>query len=176
MGNHFVRLARDQPLEHLLLAFGKRLHPIANHRQARFAFTVLGVAGQRRSNGGEQNFIVERLFDEVDGARLHRFDREGNIAMPCHDDDRQACLQFSQAALELQPVHLGHANIGNDAASLDVGKDLQEIDGRGMHAHGEAGGAQQKGQGLAHGHVIVDHVNDPVSWHGILPPALQCAG
>ena len=57
------------------------------------------------ADGGEDRLVVERLLDEVDGARLHRLHRQRNVAMAGDDDDRKvAALALSRRSRSMPVI------------------------------------------------------------------------
>ena len=83
---------------------------------ARLALGVLGAAREGRPDRADQDLVVERFLDEVDGARLHRLDGKRDVAVTGDHDDRNRDLARPKPALKLDSVHLGHPDVGDDAA------------------------------------------------------------
>ena len=69
----------------------------------------------------QQNFVVERLFQKVDGADLHRLDRQRHVAMAGDDDDRHVDFHFAQSPQQIDAAHSGHAHVGDHAARPSPG-------------------------------------------------------
>jgi hypothetical protein len=69
---------------------------------------------------------------------LHRLHGHGHVAMTGHHDHGKAGFQLGEPALQFQPIHLRHADVGDHATRLGVRQDLQERHRRIVNAHGEA--------------------------------------
>ena len=65
---------------------------------------------------GEQLVVIEGLFQEIDGADLHRFDRERNVAVAGDHDHRNIGVEFLDAAQQIDAGDIRHAHVGDDAA------------------------------------------------------------
>ena len=60
---------------------------------------------------------LERLADVVVGAGLHRLEREIDVAVRAHHDDRGRVLLGLERGEQIEAAHLRHAHVGED----DVG-------------------------------------------------------
>ena len=67
-------------------------------------------------DGGDQLRVVDRLLDEILGARLDGGDRHRHVGMAGDQHDRQRDAAARQLAHELDAVHARHAHVGDDAA------------------------------------------------------------
>ena len=67
----------------------------------------------------QNRLLIERLLDEIDGAGLHRLDRERHVAVAGDDDGGKAAGLGSQLLQQLDAGHVGHAHIGDEAAAPD---------------------------------------------------------
>ena len=72
-------------------------------------------ASHRRLDPVEQQLVVERLFDEVHGAGLHRLNSDRNVAVAGEDDDLKLDGAFGEFSLQLQPAHAGDPHIQQQA-------------------------------------------------------------
>jgi hypothetical protein len=76
-----------------------------------------GIAGYlpgTRQGGldrSDQALIVERLLDEIDGARLHCPHCGLHIAVPGHDDYRRTKAKTIESSLKLESIHFRHPDI-----------------------------------------------------------------
>ena len=113
----------------------------------------------------QDRLLVERLLDEIDGAGLHRLDRQRHVAMAGDDDGGKAAGLRSQLLQQLDAGHVGHAHVGDQAAALDAREAGKKGGRRVVEAHGKARRAQQEGERLPHGLVVIDDMNDPVIRH-----------
>ena len=100
------------------------------------------------------------LFRSINGAQSHRFNGEGNVPMSGDDDDWRSDLELSQLPQQVDAAELGHSHIGDDAARLDRGRNLQEDGGGLVRPHIEAGRPQLESKRLAHRLVVVDDMDD----------------
>src|SRR6516164_143415 len=97
---HHLELARREHFE-LGLELG----------HAFFLLPPLAVALQRIGDGIQEILIAERLGEEIDGARLHRSYRHGDIAMGGDEDDRDLDIGIDQLGLEIEPAALRQPDI-----------------------------------------------------------------
>ena len=65
---------------------------------------------------GEQSGIGEWPLDEIDGASLHRPHRQWNVAVTGDHDQWKIQRTISQMLLKFEPIHLGHADVDDEAA------------------------------------------------------------
>ena len=163
--------------QHLALPQGEAGQPIARRRGLGAEALALDAAAQRLMHRAEQRLIVEGLFQKIDGAGLHRLNRERHIGMGGDDDDRQIEMSRLDLDEQLQAAGAGHAHIGDDAASLARLDARQKIARGRMGAHVEILCFQKKPQGIADGGVIVDDMNDGGNArHARAPPIRGPAG
>ena len=120
----------------------------------------LGAAGQRGPDGRQQDLVVERLLDEIDGARLHGLDGERHVAVARHDDHRQGGLDLARdgAAAPGRPFRGMRTSVTTQPSSTS-GRTFRKATAEFVDAHGKAGGAQQEGQRLPDVDVVVDDMN-----------------
>ena len=123
----------------------------------------------------ENGAVRERLFDEVDGTGLDRFDRHGDVAVAGDDDDRELRRGIGQSPLQLQPIHLRHAHVDQGASGQRPGQSIQKGPARFVGVDVVAGGFQQRTQGIADRIVIVDDGDSgcPFSHRPRLRPAAR---
>ena len=72
-------------------------------------------------HGVQQRLLIERFLDEIDGAGLHRLDRERHVAVTGDDDGGKVAGFGSQLLQELNASHVGHPHIGDETPALDGG-------------------------------------------------------
>jgi len=111
---------------------------------------------------GQHDRFLEWFFDEVDRARLHRLNRDGDVAVPGHDNHRQADAALAQRLLDFESAHLGHAHVEQDAAGGKVHARIEQFGSRGISLHHETRSAQHEAGRAADGFVVVDQVNQAV--------------
>ena len=76
------------------------------------------------------------------------------------DDDRHGVLELPQSSQQVDTAELGHSHVGDDAAGMDRGGNLQERDGGLVRAYLDTGRPQLESERLAHRLVVVDDVDD----------------
>ena len=85
--------------------------------RARLALYAKGaVALNSASNGHEQLLPAERLRQESDGARFHRPDRHGNVAVTGDEDDRQLRIRLDELTLQIESAEPWQAHIEHEAS------------------------------------------------------------
>ena len=80
--------------------------------------------------------------------------------MSGNDDNRYGVLELSQSSQQVDTAELGHSDVGDDAAGVDRGRNLQERDGGVVRARLDTGRPQLESERLAHRLVVVDDVDD----------------
>ncbi len=70
---------------------------------------------ERLADYAQQPLVVERLFQEILGAGLHRLDGQGNVAVAGDHHHRNAVTASLQLTQQIQSAHFGHAHVGDDA-------------------------------------------------------------
>ncbi len=116
-------------------------------------------AGQGGLDHADHEVVVERLFQEIDGAKLHGLHRKRHVAVAGHDDDGQTPRHRPQPPQQFDAVDAGHAYIGDDAAEGEASEPVEE-GLRGIEQGDvEAGSAEQELQRIPHRIVVVDDVN-----------------
>ena len=76
---------------------------------------ALSAAGpiERGLDCAEDRLLVERFLDEVDGAGLHRLDRQRHVAVTGDDDGREVACLGAKLVQQFEPGHVGHAHVGD---------------------------------------------------------------
>ena len=149
-----------RPSEHIALAVRKPGEAALDLAAFGFPLVIPVQRVERGPHGCQQNLIIERLLEKIDGPDLHGFDGERNIAMTRDDNHRHRELELPQSPQQVDAADLRHAHVGNDAARLDLGRDLQKRGREVVGLHLDPGRAQQEGKRLADRLVIVDDVDD----------------
>src|SRR5262249_62027393 len=72
MGDLLVGVPGNETLEHVALALRQRREPTFDIAALGLARLVLFESVERRSHGCQQDLVVERFFEEIDSADLHR--------------------------------------------------------------------------------------------------------
>jgi hypothetical protein len=111
IGDGFVGKTLRQAIEDIALARSQRLQA-----DGRIAYPVLGRALAVEAaiaflERGKERILLERLFDEIDRAALHRPHRQADVAMTGHDDHRQADAFVLKRLLNLETVHSRHSDV-----------------------------------------------------------------
>src|SRR5262249_20755732 len=83
-----VGKAADQALQHLALAVGECGQTAVDLCALGFVPVLAALLIAGGAHGLEQSLVIERLLDKIRSADLHRLNRERNIAVSGHDDDR----------------------------------------------------------------------------------------
>ena len=108
---------------------------------------------------------LERLREEVVGARLHRLERRVVRAVRAHHDDGQLRLEPLDLAEQREPVHAGHPHVGEDEVVLARGELAQRVRSAPDRAGLPAVIRQDHGEQVAHGGLVVDD-EDAAERHG----------
>ena len=140
------------------------------------ATDFLAVAGNIK-NGC---LITDLRMPDMSGVELLRRLRDNGALLPAivitgHGDVQMAVEAMKNGALDfiekpfsddvlIDAIHVGHAQVGDQAAIRDGRSELQKVGRRLVHAHGKPGGLQQEGQRVADGFLVIDDVNDGVSY------------
>ena len=128
-----------------------------------------GLAGpaaflERIAQAFQQAFVVHRLFQEIEGPRAHRADGKSDFGMAGDQDQRRMGLALCQLALQLQPAHIRHAHVGDDAVAVHSA--FQITYGGGIVGNMESSRFQQYPQGMTHGFMIVYDDDNRICVHG----------
>ncbi len=166
-------MSGHQALQDLALPLGERGKLGGECRAVLRLAAFLTGALLGHADGAQDGLLLERLLDEIDGARLHRLHRERDVAMAGDHDDGKAGLFGAKLAQQLQSGHPGHAHIGDDAAAFDAGKRRHEGTGRFVEADRDAGGTEQKGERLAHRLIVVNDMDHEIIGHRCCPFPLK---
>jgi hypothetical protein len=115
----------------------------------------------------EQAVLADRLFEEVERARLPRFDGAGDGALAADHDDFGPGVDVFEPAQQLDPVQVGKHQIGDD----DIGSPLFE---QLLAAGPDQGGADLVALGLddhleplGHGRFVVDREDAFAAFRGL---------
>ena len=111
--------------------------------------------GESARHGLDQGVEVEGLGEVVVCAAAGRLDRRHQRAVGAHHDDRQVWPARLHARQQIEPVAVGHDDIGDDEVALAVGDPVPQ--GRGLvgRAHGVALACQRAGQDGANRAIVV---------------------
>jgi hypothetical protein len=158
-----VRLAGRDALDELeqvlhLLALADHVLELVAILQLRLELLVL--VDQRFLFDGflqlvEEPLGIDRLFEEVERARLHRLDRPRNVSLPGDDDDFGFRVELLELADELNPVDVGEHHVGDDRVGTPG---LEQLFAAGADERGAdfvAGMFEQDLQPLGHRRLIV---------------------
>ena len=67
------------------------------------------------SDGGNELFVINRLFDKIEGAVPHGLHRHRNIGVAGYHDHREASGGLRKHALQAQSIHVRHAHVQHNA-------------------------------------------------------------
>ena len=126
-----------------------------------------GLSAQRRPDARNKHLVVKRLFQKIDGAELHGFDRERNIAMAGDDDHRNVDSELLEAPQQVDTAHARHPHVGDDAAKRLDRQRVEKRRGGRVALHLDLRRAQQERQRFAQRFVVVDDMNDCAVSDGI---------
>ena len=93
--------------------------------------------------------------------------------MTSDDDHRIGHRQRFQAADQLDPAHLGHPYIGDDAAMVHRRNGVQESGCRFIGSYGKTGAIEQERKRLAHRLIVIDDMHRRLIHHRTFPPWLR---
>ncbi len=89
-------------------------------------FEPLSLCRESGLDHADQPVILERLFEKIERAKLHRLDGKGYVAMAGHDDHGKLARARVQSAQQLHAVDARHAYVRDYAAGLQIRKLVQE--------------------------------------------------
>ena len=128
---------------------------------------------QRSLDAFEQGVLAQRLLDEIEGAGLHRCNRQRNRAMAGDEYHRDAPAAEIELLLQFEPGHLGHTHIEQQAAATSRVVIFEKRARRWKRFHRIPGRAQHKSQPLPDGGIIVDDEHGLIRHRCSLPPRLS---
>src|SRR6266436_9380251 len=79
------------------------------------------------SNRFEQQLMIERFREELDRAFSHRLNPHPGISVSSNKDDWDIAFFFFKPGLQLQPGHLRHTDINNQARSPSMQIGFKEL-------------------------------------------------
>ena len=153
---------------------------VAGHDVGAPILIYMGEAGdlQRLLNVIEKVLLVDRLGQKSEGATLRRVDGVGNGAVRRQDDDAQARPAALQFLEQPDPVHLIHAQVGDDQVGPEAGTGREG--GRGALDRLDLVilGAQSDGEQAQQPRIIVDDENSRLAFlrRGLAGAGLQAKG
>ena len=74
---------------------------------------------ERPLDAGDQFLAADRLFDEIQRARLHRFDRHRHVAVAGDHDRGQAMAVVMELAQQFEPAHSRQIGVDQQAGGMD---------------------------------------------------------
>jgi hypothetical protein len=107
----------------------------------------------------EEDVVVDRLRQEIDGPFLHGSDALRDVAVARQEERRQLDPARGQRVLERQAVETRHRNVQDDASFGRRIDARQELFGRSERGRLETGGTEEPGQGLENGGFVVDEIH-----------------
>ncbi len=124
-------------------------------------FAVSGLLAERDGlfqgaiDNRDQIAEVEGFGQIVEGAALGGLDRGGEGGLRAHHDDGEFRADAADARDEVEPVFIGHDDIGDDHIAFAILDPAPERRGRGGRAYLIAGAPQSLGQHGADRAVVV---------------------
>src|SRR5712671_4051862 len=144
---------------HLLFPCGQCFEPLPHPRSIFIGSPPLSIAFDGHHHGIEHVLITERLRKKIHRASLHCADCHRNIAISGHHDYRQANTCLGQLGLELEPAHIGQADVDNDASRLIRKAGVEKVASRSVGSGVKSHRVEQALQRTAQRWVVVDHVH-----------------
>ena len=127
--------------------------------------------GERGLDAFEQDRVLKRLLDHVDGAGLDRLDGRRHVGMGREQDHGQEDPLGAHLAQEIEAAgplsSLGEAQIQKDAADVLFLVALEELVAGGEGQIGDVLRAEQELEGVAMGLVVVDDADSGFGAHGV---------
>src|SRR5579862_2824824 len=93
-GDLFAGEPLDNQVQNLVFARRQTTHALPHHRHRTAFPPSSAVQGQGPTDLLQQDVVVERLFQELDGTVLERADRRGNVAIAREHDDGDLDVAF----------------------------------------------------------------------------------
>src|SRR6266446_2606521 len=123
-------------------------------------------------HGVEEDLVVERLGQEVDGTHLHGAHGHRNVAVAGDEDHWDSTALVCQRLLQVEPAFPRHPDVHHEAAQTVEVPALQERARRRERLDPVASGPQQPFQAPADRGVVVNDADGRVALiHVDLPPA-----
>src|SRR5713101_8176923 len=158
-GYLLVHLPGRHHHHHLLFAGGQCSEPLLDSRNIVIGNPPLSIAFDGHHHRIEHVLITEWLRKKIHCASFHRTDRHRNIAISGHHDYRQANTCLGQLGLELEPAHIGQADVDNDASRLIRKAGVEKVASRSVGSGVKSHRVEQALQRTAQRWVVVDHVH-----------------
>ena len=171
-----VRLARRDALDQVeellhLLALADHVLELVAVLQARLELLVLvdeRLLLDRLLELVQETFGIDRLLEEVERPRFHRFDRLRNIPLAGDDNHPGFGIELLEPTNQLDAVHIGQHQVGDDAIGMPRLEDLfaARPNGRGLDL--ESSVLEQNLQPLGHHRLVVygEHASLAFRTHG----------
>src|SRR5262249_42235256 len=121
---------------------------------------ALPITLERLADRVEHFLLAERFGQEIDGAGLDGLDRHGNVAVPGHEDDRDADLGLGELRLEVEAAQSRQPDVEHEAAHHLGQLVFQQVGRRPEQLDLVSNRSEQAAQRLAHGLVVVDNEYD----------------
>src|SRR4051794_36646197 len=118
--------------------------------------------------------VVERFWQEVDGARLHGADRHGHVAVASHQHDRKANTQARTSRLELQPADARQSDVENDAAGSVMHSGIKKLLHRRVSYRVQSDRPEQQAECVAQREIIIDHMDYRALFGGHVSGGSDC--
>ena len=164
VGNHLVRATGDESVQNLSFARAKLGDALGRRSRPALPRRARGRR-ERLLDRTNELLVIDGLFKDIDGARLHRPHGGLDIAPHGRRDQWKATAEPVESSLQLQPVHPRHPGIQQDAAIRQFRSGLEEAQ-RCVICHSlEARDLQSPFEQTATGCVVVDDVNGAAHAH-----------
>src|SRR4029077_2509255 len=103
---HLARVSGDDVLHHFAFSRGEKRQSSPAFVAAFVRDLAAGRVLERALYTRHQEFVVERLLDEIRRARLHRRDGRGDLTRPGEKNDGKAESALRKRRLQLEAGHL----------------------------------------------------------------------
>jgi hypothetical protein len=120
--NCFVGAASDERHEYLALSSCEKLYLVSDQVDLNLTIAHFTLMVERKTDSRHECVWIEWLLDEFVCTLLHNLDRQRNICVASHDDDRHGNTGYLQLAKQAEPIDTWHADIAYDTARSQVVK------------------------------------------------------
>lgn len=109
--DQFIGFASGYPIEHLALAAGEQGYSSLQDSALETLLVCPRVPVERSLDTFQERILAQRLFDEVEGACLHRGRCQGNSAMAGDEYHRDPPTANIELLLKLDPAYPRHFDV-----------------------------------------------------------------
>src|ERR1700733_12217215 len=132
---------------------------------------IIAGGGERGLDRRQQNVVLIRLLQEIEGAGFHGENGCLDVSLPGEEDDRWNESNGPEPRLHLQSADAGHLDVQENAAARKMLR-LEQKGARGRIGNGgESHRSQESLERETHSRIVVDDMDRPLSWHRDLSQA-----